>query len=411
MGYRVDSETGPLRRVIVHRPGVEVNRLTPTNRHELLFDDVVWASRAREEHDAFTSAMTSRGIEVLDYGRLLGEALDVEEAREWAFEELLNERTVGPSLVGPLRELGRSVDGRTLSRLWIGGILKSDLTHNVNGLLWSVLGDDEFLMTPLPNTMFTRDNSAWVYGGVTLNPMSKPARIRETIHTYVIYRWHPLFRDGWQQPDGGFDVWLGDDDPPFGPATLEGGDILVIGNRSVMVGLSERTSPQGAELLAAGLFRAGVADRVIAVRLPKQRAFMHLDTVMTMVDRDAFVAYPGLVDAVTSYTLRPTEDGGLAVSENDTLVSALREALELDDVRILVARMNMRDAEREQWDDGNNFLALAPGVVVGYERNVRTNAMLRDNGIEVAAVAGSELGRGRGGPRCMTCPVDRAPLP
>ena len=407
MAFTVGSETGPLRRVMVHRPGLELNRLTPSNRHDLLFDDVVGASRAREEHDAFVAAMTDRGVEVLDYGRLLGEALDDEEAREWAFDRLLNERTVGPALAKPLRDLGRSVDGRTLARLWIGGIIKTDLTTDVNGLLWSALGDDDFLMTPLPNTMFTRDNSAWAYGGVTLNPMSKPARKRETIHTYIIYRWHPLFRDAWRQPDG-FSVWLGEDDVPYGPATIEGGDVQVIGNRSMLVGLSERTTAQGVEMLACKLFKAGVADRVVAVQLPKQRAFMHLDTVMTMVDRDTFVAYPGLVDSVRSFTLTLAGDQ-LKVEENDTLRGALSSALDLD-AKILVAKMSMGDAEREQWDDGNNFLALSPGVVVGYERNLRTNAMLRDNGIEVAAVAGSELGRGRGGPRCMTCPIDRAPI-
>jgi arginine deiminase len=396
--------------VIVHRPGLELSRLTPTNCEALLFDDVLWASRAREEHDAFAADLRSRGVEVLYYAQLLGEALDHPEAREWAIERILNERTVGPSLVEPLQQLSRDVDGATLARYWIGGVVREDISNHPGGLLWSVLDDDEFVLPPLPNTLFTRDNSAWMYGGVTLNPMSKPPRRRESIHTAVIYRWHPLFADGYERDDG-FRVWLNGVDTPAGPATLEGGDVLVVGKGTVLVGVSERTSPQAVEMLAQRLFDAGRAHQVIAVRLPRRRAFMHLDTAMTMVDRDAFVAYPGLVESVESYTLtRDEPDGELRVSRNESLAPALARALGVDQLRVLSADMDARAAEREQWDDGNNFLAVAPGVIVGYERNERTNAMLRNHGIDLVAVAGSELGRGRGGPRCMSCPVERDPL-
>jgi len=411
MGFDVASEVGQLRRVILHRPGLELSRLTPSNCEALLFDDVLWASRAREEHDAFAADLRSRGVEVLYYAQLLAEALDDEEAREWAIERVLNERTVGPSLVEPLQQLSWDSDGATLARYWIGGVVREDISNHPGGLLWSVLGDDEFVLPPLPNTLFTRDNSAWMYGGVTLNPMSKPARRREAIHTSVIYRWHPLFRDAYDKDDG-FKVWLNGVDTPAGPATLEGGDALVVGNRTLLIGVSERTSPQAIEILALRLIDAGRADRVIAVQLTQRRAFMHLDTVMTMVDRDAFVAYPGLVESVPSFTLtRPDPGGPLLVQRNERLARALAEALEVDDLRILTADMDARAAEREQWDDGNNFLALAPGVIVGYERNERTNAMLRDHGVDVVGVAGSELGRGRGGPRCMSCPIERDALP
>jgi arginine deiminase len=414
--FQVASEVGRLRRVILHRPGLELTRLTPANCHALLFDDVLWASRAREEHDAFAAALRAQGVDVLYYGQLLGEALEVPEAREWAIRRILNEETVGPSLVTPLSDLSHEVDGATLARYWIGGVVREDITNHPGGLLWSVLADDEFVLAPLPNTLFTRDNSAWLYGGVSLSPMSKPARHRETVHTSVIYRWHPLFADSYGRADG-FQVWLDGTESAGGPATLEGGDILVVDPRTVLVGVSERSTAQAVEVLAARLLAADAVDRVIAVELPRSRAFMHLDTVMTMVDHDAFVAYPGLFESVRSYTItvatptgEPTGSGALQVRANDTLQEALADALGVDRLRVLTADMDARAAAREQWDDGNNFLALAPGVVVGYERNERTNAMLTAAGIDVVAVAGSELGRGRGGPRCMSCPVSRQPV-
>jgi arginine deiminase len=399
----VESEVGTLRKVIVHRPGIEHTRLTPSNAAELLFDDVIWVKRAKEEHDAFVSVMRDRGVEVLYAGQLLADVLDVREAREWLLDRLLDERHVGIYLSRSGHEWGMGAPAQELADAVLGGITKHDLSAG-EGLTFDSTDASAFLLPPLPNFLFQRDTSCWIYNGHTLNPMAKPARQPETTLMEAIYRWHPLFAH-----DDRIKIWHGGVEQNWGRATVEGGDVMPIGNGAAMIGMGERTAPQAVGMIARELFKAGSARLVIAVLLPHTRGYMHLDTVMTMVDRDAITAFREVVDGARVWTLRPGDSPELPVVEPFAggVVEALEQALGVDRMRVIATGGDVFESEREQWDDGNNLLCLEPGVVIAYDRNVDTNTKLRKEGIEVITVSGSELGRGRGGSHCMSCPIQR----
>jgi arginine deiminase len=397
MTLGADSEVGRLRTVMLHRPGAELGRLTPRNNDQLLFDGIPWLGRAQDEHDAFAQALRDHDVEVLYLTDLLTETLAIEDARADIIASTLKGLFVGPSLQAHIASFLDGAHPGQLAETLMAG-LRNDEMSLAGSVANQLMQPEDFLIDPLPNLLFTRDSSVWLRDRVAVTSLAMPARARETQLTGLIYAHHPRF--------AGTPIVHGP-----GLEHLEGGDVLELAPGVIAVGIGERTTPAGLERFAGQVLSDGLAHTVLAVPIEQERATMHLDTIVTMVDVDTVVIYPKMADALRAVPLTwdPSTGSGQAavIGTETTFFAAAAAAMGIETLHQIDTGLDPVTAEREQWDDGNNTLAIDARLAVAYERNEQTNARLEEHGIEVITISGDQLGSGRGGPRCMSCPIDR----
>lgn len=406
-GIHVTSEIKPLKKVLLHRPGRELLNLTPNTLEELLFDDIPYLKVAEEEHDAFSQVLRDHGVEVVYLEDLMAQVLDLgADIREYFLRQFIAEAGIRATKYHDIIydflnsiQSSKELVLKTMEGVYLNE-LKREPHHIANSLVDLVRGDYRIVVNPMPNLYFTRDPFESIGTGVGINRMFSPTRCRETIYADYIFKYHPDYRDVEHYYDR------------MNPFRIEGGDVLNLNSNTLAIGISQRTEPDAIERMAKNIFKSKTATirTILAIRIPETRAFMHLDTVLTQIDVDKFMVHPGIFGPMEVFMITPSErDGEVRISRrNETLDHIFAEVLGVEKVTLIKCGGGDRiTAEREQWNDGSNTLCIAPGVVVVYERNNVTNAILRDNGLTVLEIPSSELSRGRGGPRCMSMPLWR----